>query len=107
MSQTVEAETPRAQLAAGSVREPLDVLLAVRFVPDILSPVEGKAPSRRRTRTHAKAASTVRQMPAIGTGFPPIEHDRPKHGFAARTADRAILVELRRLLAGIHAIWET
>ena len=34
--------------------------------------------------------------------LPLFEHDRPCHGVTARTADRAVLVRLRRFLAGIH-----
>ena len=39
--------------------------------------------------------------------LPLFEHDRPDHDLTARRADRAVLVRLRRFLAGIHAISET
>ena len=38
---------------------------------------------------------------------PLFERDGSDHGLPARTADRAVLVGLRRFLAGIHAIWGT
>ena len=79
-----------------------------RLVPDSLSPVEGTAPSCHRTGTPVKGSATVppnvRHFAPI---FPPFEHDRPGHGLTARTADRAVLVRLRRFIAGIHAILET
>ena len=34
--------------------------------------------------------------------LPLFEHDRPCHGLTARTADRAVLVRLRRFLAANH-----
>ena len=52
-----------------------------------------------------------RQRSAKCPPFDPIcplfEHDRPDHDLTARTADRAVLIELGRFLAGIHAILET
>ena len=52
-----------------------------------------------------------RQRPAKCPLFDPVcplfEHDRLHHGLTARMADRAVLVELRRFLAGIHAILGT
>ena len=41
-------------------------------------------------------------FPLFDPVFPLFEHDRPDHGLTARTADRAVLVRLRRFLAGIH-----
>ena len=38
---------------------------------------------------------------------PLFRYGRSRYGAAARTADRAVLIECRRFLAGIHAIWET
>ena len=42
------------------------------------------------------------KLPLSDPIFPLFEHDRPCHGVTARTADRAVLVRLRRFLAGIH-----
>ena len=42
------------------------------------------------------------KLPLFDPIFPLFEHDRPDHGLTARTADRAVLVRLRRFLAGIH-----
>ena len=47
------------------------------------------------------------KFPLFDPVFPLFEHDRPDHDLTARTADRAVLVRLRRFLAGIHAILET
>ena len=63
------------------------------------------------TPSHPHPCEGQRQLsakcPPFGPVFPPIEHDRPKHGLTARTADRAVLYDFRRFLAGIHAILET
>ena len=54
-------------------------------------------------RTHARAAvNGPAKLPLFDPVFPLFEHDRPDHGLTARTADRAVLVRLRRFLAGIH-----
>ena len=42
------------------------------------------------------------KLPLFNPIFPLFEHDRPHHGLTARTADRAVLVRLRRFLAAIH-----
>ena len=47
------------------------------------------------------------KLPLFDPFFPLFKHDRPDHGLTARNADRAVLVRLRRFLAGIRAIWET
>ena len=47
------------------------------------------------------------KLPLFDPIFPLFEHDRPDHNLTARKADRAVLVILRRFLAGIHAILET
>ena len=147
MSQTLQTEKPRPQLAEGSARELLDVLVAVRrlapappvrvgtvppdqpvrrghhgvdpgaanlraastivetnaedrLVLDSLSPVEGTAPPCRRTGTPLKGSIN-------GPPFDPIcplfEHDRPDHDLTARTADRAVLIEVGRFLTVIFA----
>ena len=69
------------------------------------------ASRRRRARLlHAVAPGTPvkggvngpAKFPLFDPIFPLFEHDRPDHGLTARTADRAVLVRLRRFLAGIH-----
>ena len=47
------------------------------------------------------------KCPPFNPVFPLFEHGRPDHYLTARTADRAVLIEFRRFLAGIHAILET
>ena len=42
------------------------------------------------------------KFPLFDPVFPLFEHDRPDHGLTARTADRAVLVRLRRFLAANH-----
>ena len=69
-----------------------------RLVPDSLAPVEGTAPSCRRTGTPIPVKGSVK--------CPLFEHDRPDHGLTARTADRAVLIELRRLIAVNHILLE-
>ena len=54
-----------------------------------------------------RATSRVSKIPAIYPGFPAIRARQRDHGFTARTVDRAVLIELRQFLAGIHTIWET
>ncbi len=44
------------------------------------------------------------KFPLFDPVFPLFEHDKPDHGLTARTADRAVLVRLRRFLAGIQAL---
>ena len=44
------------------------------------------------------------KLPLFAPIFPLFEPDRPGHGLTARTADRAVPVELRRFLALIHSI---
>ena len=39
--------------------------------------------------------------------FRPFEHGRSRHRPSKKMADRAVRIELKRFLAGIHAIWET
>ena len=43
-------------------------------------------------------------LPIWGRPHTLFKHDRPDHGLTARTADRAVLYDFRRLLAGIRAI---
>ena len=114
MSHTLQTEKPPPQLAERSARELLDVLVAVRrgaadlrvastiaeanaedrLVSDSLSPVEGTSPSRRRTGTRVKGQhQRSRQMSAID--------------LTARTADRAVLVELRRFLRDSRHLGDT
>ena len=47
------------------------------------------------------------KCPLFDPTCPPFEHDRPDHGLTARRADRAVLIEFRRFLAGIRAILAT
>lgn len=42
------------------------------------------------------------KLPLFDLVFPLFEHDGRDHGLAARNADRAVLVRLRRFLAGIR-----
>ena len=71
-----------------------------RLVPDSLAPVEGTAPSYRRTGTPVKGSvNGPAKCPPFDPVFPPIEPDRPDHGLTARTADRAVLIDFRRFLA--------
>ena len=42
------------------------------------------------------------KLPLFDPVVPLFEHDRPDHDLTARTADRAVLVRLRRFLAAIH-----
>ena len=42
------------------------------------------------------------KFPLFDPVSPLFEPDRPRHGLTARTADRAVLVRLRRFLAAIH-----
>ena len=70
--------------------------------------MEGKAPSWRRTGTPCEGQrQRSGKLPLFDPVFPLFEHGRPDHGLTARRADRAVLIELRRFVAGIHAIWET
>ena len=45
-------------------------------------------------------------FPPFDGVFSPFKHGSIRHGRTARTADRAVLVELRRFLAGVHAHWD-
>ena len=47
-------------------------------------------------------STTPPQFPLFDPVFPLFEHDRPDHGLTARTADRAVPVELRRFLPVNH-----
>ena len=59
-------------------------------------------------RAHGKGAvNGPAKFPLFDPVFPLFRHNRPDHGLTARTADRAVLIGLRRFLAGIHAILET
>ena len=58
------------------------------------------APPGTGWRSHAKC-------PPFDPVSPPFQHDRTSSSSTARSADRAALIELRRFLAGIHAILET
>ena len=60
------------------------------------SPVEGMGSFMPSNRAHGKGGVNG---PAK---LPLFEHDRTDHGLTARTADRAVLVRLRRFLAAIH-----
>ena len=82
---------------------------ADRLGPGSLSPEEGAAPRFPRLGTPVKGSVNGRLNV---WPFDPIcllfEHNRSDHGLTARTADRAVLIEVRRLfLPGIHAIWGT
>jgi len=55
----------------------------------------------------SESANGPSKLPLFEPLFPLFEPDRPDHGLTARNADRAVLVRLRRFLAGIRAIWET
>ena len=58
------------------------------------------------TRVHAKGSlNGPDKVPPINPVLPPFEPDRPNHGLKARTADRAVLIELRRFLAGIRVLF--
>ena len=48
------------------------------------------------------AAARPAKFPLFDPILPVFEPDRPGHGFMARTADRAVLIELRRFLAVIR-----
>lgn len=47
--------------------------------------------------------SSTRKIPAIYPVFPPFQHDRTRLASTARSADHAVLVELRRFLGEIRA----
>ena len=83
-----------AGMYLGTANE-LGLLDEERLVPDGLAPVEGTAPSFRCTRTHVKSSVNGRlNARHFDPICPPFEHDRPDHGLTARTADRAVPVEL-------------
>ena len=69
------------------------------------SPVEGMVsfrPSKSDPREEQRQRSA--KLPPFDPIFPLFEHDMPCHGLTARTADRAVLVRLRRFLAVHHVI---
>ena len=62
----------------------------------------GNAKHRRRLPHMKGSVNGPAKLPLFDPVFPPLEHGRPDHGVTARTADRAVLIELRRFLAVIR-----
>ena len=86
--------------------------------PEDHEPIDRKRMARlssQMSRSHhpvekAMAPVPVRDarqsFPPFDGVFSPFKHGSIRHGRTARTADRAVLVELRRFLAGVHAHWD-
>ena len=86
--------------------------------PEDHEPIDRKRMARlssQMSRSHhpvekAMAPVPVREarqsFPPFDGVFSPFKHGSIRHGRTARTADRAVLVELRRFLAGVHAHWD-
>ena len=86
--------------------------------PEDHEPIDRKQMARlssQMSRSHhpvekAMAPVPVRDarqsFPPFDGVFSPFKHGSIRHGSTARTADRAVLVELRRFLAGVHAQWD-
>ena len=69
----------------------------------LASPMEGTGSFMSPNRAHAMGSvNGPAKLPLSDPVFPLFEHDRPDHGLTARTADRAVLVRLRRFLAANH-----
>ena len=96
------------------VYDQLRILGATQRTTSQLTNANGQV-ERQMSRSHhpvekAMAPVPVRDarqsFPPFDGVFSPFKHGSIRHGRTARTADRAVLVELRRFLAGVHAHWD-
>ena len=70
-----------------------------RLLPDSLSPVEGTAPPHTVAPVPCEGQrQRSAKCPLLDRICPLFEHDRPDHALTARTADRAVLIELTYMI---------